>query len=348
MDKRVSVGIKLSILIGFALLFAASMIGLSMRERSLPARDEGTEWGPERRITRSFAVAPGGTLFVDAAEGSIAIAGGDGRGTLLPDGYRMPDTAVIPSPGGDSGVVTIVVTARGSSRRLNAHDITFDQSGNTVRVESRDRDRGIHLFHTDILDVHYDITVPRSFNVDLRTTGGNLAVRELKGTVNGETSGGDLDVVAVDGTVKLSTSGGNVDIRRSRGEITLETSGGNMTGEGVEGNIHLETSGGNIGLTSCDGRLYGSTSGGNIRAALKDNKGIELSTSGGNLSVFLPRSAKGDVRAEASGGDVRCDFPFLGKIKEGKMNGSINGGGPLIRLETSGGDIVLNTGADRD
>ena len=324
MDKRVSVGIKLSILIGLALLFAASMIGLSMRDRALPARDDSADWGPERRIERSFTVAPDGNLAIDAAEGSIAVSGSD------------------------SSTVSVVVTARGSARRLNAHDVTFDQTGNSVRVESRDRDHGLHMFHSDNLEVRYEIRVPRSFNLDLRTSGGNIGVRELKGTVSGETSGGDLEVASVDGTVKLSTSGGNVDIRRSHGDMTLETSGGNMTGEGVEGSIHLETSGGNIGLTACDGRLYGSTSGGNIRASMKDNKGIELSTSGGNLSVFLPRSAKGDVHAEASGGDVRCDFSFSGKIKEGKMNGTINGGGPLIRLETSGGDIVLNAGPDRD
>jgi DUF4097 and DUF4098 domain-containing protein YvlB len=139
----------------------------------------------------------------------------------------------------------------------------------------------------------------------------------------------------------MSTSGGNVDISRSHGDVFLETSGGNMTGDAVEGTIHMQTSGGNIGLTDCDGKVSASTSGGNIRAAMRDNKGIDLSTSGGNLRVFLPPGAKGEVNAEASGGDVSCDFPFSGKIKEGHMNGSINGGGPLIRLETSGGDISI-------
>ena len=33
---------------------------------------------------------------------------------------------------------------------------------------------------------------------------------------------------------------------------------------------------------------------------------------------------------------------FQGKIKEHSIKGSINGGGPLVKAETSGGDIVID------
>jgi DUF4097 and DUF4098 domain-containing protein YvlB len=89
--------------------------------------------------------------------------------------------------------------------------------------------------------------------------------------------------------------------------------------------------------------LHAETSGGDIRIELKDNKGIDLTTSGGNITVSLPKSVTADVRAEATGGDVTCDFPFSGKLKDGSFDGKINGGGQLIRLETSGGDIVIQS-----
>jgi DUF4097 and DUF4098 domain-containing protein YvlB len=89
--------------------------------------------------------------------------------------------------------------------------------------------------------------------------------------------------------------------------------------------------------------MYASTSGGNIRASLKSNQGIELSTSGGNINVRVPATIKADVRAEASGGDVSCEREFSGKLKEGSMDGKINGGGNLIRLDTSGGDITIDS-----
>jgi DUF4097 and DUF4098 domain-containing protein YvlB len=116
-----------------------------------------------------------------------------------------------------------------------------------------------------------------------------------------------------------------------------------MYAESVDGSLRMETSGGNIEIRGSTGKVNASTSGGNIRASLKDNQGIDLSTSGGNISVELPKTISADVRAEASGGDVSCDIEYSGKIKDGSMKGKINGGGNLIRLETSGGDIVITS-----
>jgi hypothetical protein len=39
---------------------------------------------------------------------------------------------------------------------------------------------------------------------------------------------------------------------------------------------------------------------------------------------------------------VTCDFTFAGHLHEGTLNGTINGGGSLIKAETSGGDIIIN------
>ena len=74
-----------------------------------------------------------------------------------------------------------------------------------------------------------------------------------------------------------------------------------------------------------------------------DNKGIDLETSGGNLVVKLPKSISAEVSAQTTGGDVNCDFQFSGKLREGNLQGKINGGGNLIKLETSGGDIVISS-----
>ena len=109
------------------------------------------------------------------------------------------------------------------------------------------------------------------------------------------------------------------------------------------GSLDVETSGGNIIIKNSDAKLTASTSGGDIQVELKDNKGINLSTSGGNITVSLPKSISAQVDATTTGGDVSCDFAFAGKIKDGSMHGKINGGGNLIQVETSGGDIVINS-----
>ena len=116
-----------------------------------------------------------------------------------------------------------------------------------------------------------------------------------------------------------------------------------MHAEAIVGSMDFETSGGRIEVRDSDGKLRASTSGGDVRVSLKDNKGIDLETSGGNLVVQLPKTISAEVSAETTGGEVNCDFEFSGKLREGSLQGKINGGGKLIKLETSGGDIVINS-----
>ncbi len=316
--KPLSLTAKLSVLVVFAVLFGATMVALSVRTHGARTQEHFT-WGANHNVEKTFSVQPGGKIVIDADAGDVSIVGTDKQ------------------------EVAIRVVAHGSEANLNRYKVDFSQEGNTVRVEGRFERKHFMFFESNSIDAHYDVEVPREFNLMLKTSGGNIVVQNVKGSIEGSTAGGDIDLTKLDGPVNLSTSGGNVTIQQATGEFTLETSGGNITSDDVTGGIHLETSGGNIEVRNSDGKVYASTSGGNIRVVLKDNKGIDLSTSGGNLVVRLPKAISADVRAEASGGDVSCDFPFNGKVREGRMNGKINGGGNLIRLETSGGDIVLNS-----
>ncbi len=317
MNKSLSVTAKLTILLGLALIFAATMIALSVRGGSSRSWGENTFRGSDKDLEKTFSVQPGGTLIINADFGDLTVSGSD-----------TPE-------------VSVRVSVRGSEDQMKSYDVSFNQEGNTVRVDARHRGGFFHFFGRDELNVHFNVTVPRSFNLDLHTAGGNIAARDVKGKTSGETSGGNLDLYNLEGTVNISTSGGNIELANSSGDITLETSGGSIRGSSVTGNAHVETSGGNIELRDSDCKLYASTSGGDIRVSLKDNKGIDLSTSGGNVSVRLPKSIAADVDAETTGGDVTCDFEFAGKLKEGSLKGKINGGGNRIRLETSGGDIRI-------
>lgn len=318
MRTPLSAGAKLTILIILALIFGATMVGLSLKPHIQGVRDFAFS-GNDKEMTKSFQVKPDGLLMVDADVGDITVTGTD------------------------SDQVVVMMRARGSDEMLSRFDISMDQEGNTVKVKARQKGRFFSFFHNNSLDVKFDIRVPKSFNLDLHTAGGDLAVESVKGKIDGQTSGGDLDLSSVEGTVTMSTSGGNVDVRSSSGNLRLETSGGEIRGESLTGSMHLETSGGNITIRDSDGQLYASTSGGNINVALKDNKGVDLSTSGGNVVLKLPNSIQADVRAETTGGDVSCDFQFMGKLKDGSMHGKINGGGKEIRLETTGGDIMIST-----
>jgi hypothetical protein len=68
---------------------------------------------------------------------------------------------------------------------------------------------------------------------------------------------------------------------------------------------------------------------------------LEISTSGGSISLAVPADFKADIEATTSGGRVACDLPVAGKIKSSSIKGKVNGGGPEVVLRTSGGNIEV-------
>jgi hypothetical protein len=320
MNKTISTTLKLAIFVGFAMIFMVALIALSAFQKTTHdpiIRLSDFSYNDTKKIEKKFTVQSGDRLIVNTDVGNVSVTGTN------------------------SNEINIIVKAHGSEEYLDAYDLTFDQRGNTVSVEGRLEKKYRHIFDSWSMDVEFEITVPTNFNIEIETAGGNLSVDNVKGMINGSTSGGNIDIDSIDGTVKLSTSGGNLGIYNSKGELELETSGGNIKGESITGTLNVETSGGNIILRETLGKIYATTSGGDIRVDVKENKGVSLRTSGGNIVLRVPKSLAATIEAETSAGDVNCELDFSGKIKEGRMNGKINGGGNIVHLETSGGDIDI-------
>ena len=70
-----------------------------------------------------------------------------------------------------------------------------------------------------------------------------------------------------------------------------------------------------------------------------------LSTSGGDVSVTVDKAAAFQLDASTSGGRVRADGLTItldgGGAGRSHLSGKVNGGGPLLKLRTSGGDIKV-------
>ena len=146
-------------------------------------------------LHRTFNVADGGTLKINAAFGGIRIVTG--------------------GPGG----VTLDVKRSGKDDEVKAYDIRVDQVGNDISVKG-DYDRPSHLFNWSTnLEVEYTVTVPSRFNVDLKTSGGDIKVGDLQGQVTVNTSGGELDLGRINGNVAARTSGGDASIEAATGTL---------------------------------------------------------------------------------------------------------------------------------
>ncbi|MYC76853.1 DUF4097 domain-containing protein [Candidatus Poribacteria bacterium] len=185
-----------------------------------------------------------------------------------------------------------------------------------------------------------------------RTSGGSIKLTSCGSPVDLKTSGGSIEVVDVAGDVQAQTSGGSLRFGDITGSIWGKTSGGSIKVASCSGGADVQTSGGGIRLQSVGGDVNAKTSGGNIHAVMKTQlqDACSLRTSGGGITVTLIPDIAIDVDAETHGGHVSTDFAVAsviqGKVPKNKLKGNINGGGPLLKLHTSGGNIHLQKAAD--
>jgi hypothetical protein len=287
----------------------------------------------DRVVERSFQVQPGAHLKVATSGGEIRVS-------------SSSDSVV---------TVTAKEHIRASSDAeadviLEKLKLSIEQHGNGVEATASYEDGSfMHFGIWPPVQVDFIVTVPASASVDLKTSGGGIAVGNLDGAVLGRTSGGEITLGKIGGEVDVSTSGGSVEIEEGRGVVSLSTSGGNISAGRLAGAADLKTSGGDIEIGMAEGTLDAATSGGSVKAAFKGLlKGdCSLSTSGGEVKVVVDPSARFHLDASTSGGDVRADGLTItiahGGAGKSDLSGDVNGGGAVLRLRSSGGDIRVKT-----
>lgn len=274
----------------------------------------------EKKFEKKFSVSPGGTLTLKTDVGSVTVTGTS------------------------SNEVRVIAEMKGSEHDLKKFEVSADQVNTGVEVVGHGPKGGIWPWDWSDVDARFQIEVPRNYNMNVETSGGDVSVSSVKGTIVGKTSGGNISAGDVEGTVRMGTSGGDVRGSRVKGELSLETSGGNVRIDSVTGNVNANTSGGSISVSNVDGKVHVETSGGNVAVKLSGgNKGIDARTSGGDIVISVPKDVGAMIDASTSGGDVVCDLPVTtsGKMDESRLRGSVNGGGEMILARTSGGNVRI-------
>jgi DUF4097 and DUF4098 domain-containing protein YvlB len=277
--------------------------------------------------SRSFSVVKGGKLNVSVSSGDIRV-----------------------SPWNKAEVY---VQAEGIDED-DLDRLKITQAGNNVYVEFRPRRSSWSR------SARFEISVPAEFNVEMKTSGGDLEITgPVNGQVSGSTAGGDISLAEVIGTLEMTTSGGDIRAGDIKGNAKLSTSGGDIVVKAVSGEATIRTSGGDISVGSVGKRLDAKTSGGDITIGdvggdakvstaggdVKVGKvsgAAQLSTSGGNVEL---RGASGSVIARTAGGDIRL-HDITGSIEARTAGGDIRAeliptGKGRSDLKTAGGDIKL-------
>jgi DUF4097 and DUF4098 domain-containing protein YvlB len=185
------------------------------------------------------------------------------------------------------------------------------------------------------------------------TAGGEIVIRESGGPVHASTAGGSIRVDRAASTVSAHTAAGRIEVVHAGGAVTADNSGGSIQ-VGVAKGVRCESSGGTIRLRGASGALRAITDVGSILAELISGMPLQnsiLSTSAGDITVFIPSNLALTVRAQsesARAGRIISEFPEipvrvinLQSPASAMAEGALNGGGPVLQISAATGTIYL-------
>lgn len=260
-------------------------------------------WAADFRLEKRLPLAPGGTFALSSEAGGIEIRGGGGN-------------------------EAVVVVTSDRTDFADKYDLEFvHPQPDRVEVTIERKSRGPSSWFEGSQRTRIVVTLPQSAAARVSSSGGGIEIAGLDGKVSAKSSGGGVKASRLGATADLSSSGGAVDASEIRGDLEAKSSGGG------------------ISVREASGRVVAGSSGGAVRVhfAAGNGKGGDLSSSGGGVAATVDPAVGLEIDASSSGGSVDCDLPLTvrGKIGRDDVHGTLNGGGALLKLRSSGGGIDI-------
>jgi DUF4097 and DUF4098 domain-containing protein YvlB len=238
---------------------------------------------------------------------------------------------------GQSGGGNVVVDTIGGT-------VTAETGGGNVRVG---RAGGAHITtgggNIDLGDI--------GGPVSLETGGGHVRLASATGAVKAETGAGDISAQKCSSSLKAETGGGNIEIGDVGGDVEMSSGGGRLKLASARGMVHAETGSGRMDLGRISGGVKAETGSGGIAVEIASANfaDSELESPAGDVIIYLSPQLAAVIRASidaASGHTITSDFPEIHVTTEGGdwaksvwAEGRLNGGGPVLKVKTSTGNI---------
>jgi DUF4097 and DUF4098 domain-containing protein YvlB len=251
-----------------------------------------------------------------------------------------------------TAILTIAAAAASASTLDQAFDRTFDVRPGavfsltntngpiTVRAWDQPRVRVHAVKHVESRDSDAARDAMKALTFDLSQPNGGLRID----TKYPKRNDGIFEWIA--GTnVSISVTY-EVTVPRTM-DLQIENTNGAIAAADVRGSHRIETTNGRITLARCAGDLQAETTNGAIEAeltAINTGRGVRLETTNGGIHARLPRTFAGRIDAANTNGSIESDLPVTTSGSQNKhtLHGTMNGGGPELRLHTTNGSIHIN------
>jgi hypothetical protein len=210
-----------------------------------------------------------------------------------------------------------------------------------------------------------ELTIANAAQVELLDTSGDAVIKETAGRVSVSHRGGEL-TIADAREVKVNGRGTELRLSRVSGPVTIQMQGGEVTASDLSGRLEIESNGTDLELerlAQMTGQARVTSTGGSLRIrelgadTRVDSRGTDVDVTlarpvplgvynEGQATIEVTPAAGGySVDARASNGGrivLPVDSIQVDAAGEGQQAaGDVDGGGPLLTLRTSRGDIVV-------
>jgi beta-lactamase regulating signal transducer with metallopeptidase domain len=261
-----------------------------------------TETGNALSFDRAISVGGEAQLIVSTGSGDIHLTRGSGSEVHI------------------HGKVHVSHNGSQEQARQIAANPPIEQSGNVIRVGQQ------HEQHWQGISIDYQIEAPA-------------------GTLLTATSGsGDIVDEGVGQNAKLETGSGDIRATGLQGAFEVKTGSGNITANQTgQGDVKADTGSGDIEIKEVHGSFRGQTGSGNIKATGTPSAPWTLETGSGDIEIWAS-NAPLTLDASTGSGSVTSDHEMLvkGSLNQHHLTGNLNGGGPLVRVQTGSGDIRVH------
>ena len=337
----------------------AILVGVFISLAALVASSSSAAQRQEEIVSRHFWPKEKGLVFVNNPRGNVRIQSWENDyieviGTKLVEGSNE----------------------KRMKKALKIIKVEFVATGDNLHIKTDLGESGFktfflfnklwNFFSTTQIRVDYQLWVPVQVNVLAETTSGNLFIQGIRGDVKTKTVSGRMKFSSIQGNVEAETISAGIELVEVEGDVNLSSLSGNISLDQVKGNIFATSTSGKLLMASVEGTIRGrttsgkiemtkirgvveliETTSGDIQAELlevaDDWLGMIFDSVNGDVEVSLPRNLRANLGIKTVSGRISCDFTILtrGEFEAGALGGPINGGGPLVEIETTSGDIFL-------
>jgi hypothetical protein len=195
----------------------------------------------------------------------------------------------------------------------------IEQTGSIVRI-------GGHQENLHNISIDYEIEAP------------------AKAYLEASSGSGDVTDAGVGVNAKLNTGSGTIHATGLNESFTVETGSGDIYAEQMgSGDVKANTGSGTIELKNVNGGLKAQTGSGDIKLSGQPKADWRVTTGSGSVELW-PAKSGFTLEASTGSGNIQTDHEMAvqGSFERHHIMGKVNGGGPLLRVETGSGDIHIH------